>query len=389
MKILVWIVGAILAALTAFMLLTAGWERPPIDATQVGFRGTGMVEVSNPRIAGPLLQQQLAQVPESLPPPPAGVGPTAGEIYQNVQLLGDLSVLEFNHLKQAWVDWIAPEQGCAYCHQLENMASDEVYTKVVARSMLQMNWAINEDWTTHVAETGVTCYTCHRGKNVPENVWVNADPAAQRGRGMLGWAAGQNRPAAEVGLTSLPWDPFSDLIEGNESIRVAGRSALPSGLPIGSMQTTERTYALMIHMSEALNVNCTYCHNSRDFSQWEESPAQRVTAWHGLEMVRLLNTDHVSPISSVLPPHRLGPTGEGQKINCQTCHAGVNKPLGGLSMLGNYPWLMARMNGSDHDMAAGMLTEAVMQDIELAEPMEAIEEDREEEDLEEEALVET
>lgn len=345
MKILVWIVGAILAVLTAFMMLTAGWERPPIDSEQTGYRGTGMVEISNPRIAGPLLEKQLAKVPAATPRP-EGPGPTAGQIYQNVQLLGDLTVAEFNHLKQAWTDWIAPEQGCAYCHNLENLASDEVYTKVVSRRMLEMNWTINEEWGTHVDDTGVTCYTCHRGQNVPEYVWVNSDPATHTGGGMLGWTAGQNRPAPEVGLTSLPWDPFSDLLEGDEPVRVAGRTALPSGHPIGSMQDTERTYALMIHMSEALNVNCTYCHNSRDFSQWTGSPETRVTAWFGLEMTRQLNRDYVSPLSSVLPPHRLGPTGEGQKISCETCHAGISKPLGGLVMTDEYPSLLARPDAS-------------------------------------------
>lgn len=341
MKIFVWILGAILAALTVAMLLTAGWERPPIDTEQTGFRGTGMVEVSNPRIAGPLLAGQLSAIPASVPPPPPG-GPTAGEIYQNVQLLGHLSIGEFNHLKQAWVDWVAPEQGCAYCHNLANMASDEVYTKVVSRRMLQMNWTVNEDWNTHVGDTGVTCYTCHRGQNVPQYVWVNSDPAEHTGGGMLGWTAGQNRPSEAVGLSSLPYDPFSDLIEGNESIRVVGRTALPEGQPIGSMQETERTYALMIHMSEALNVNCTYCHNTRNFSTWEQSSPQRVTSWFGLEMTRLLNMEYVSPLSSVLPPHRLGPTGEGQKINCETCHVGVNKPLGGLVLTENYPSLLNR-----------------------------------------------
>ncbi|MEE4639704.1 MAG: photosynthetic reaction center cytochrome PufC [Wenzhouxiangella sp.] len=346
MKILVWIFAAILVALTVFMLFTAGWERPPIDTNQTGFRGTGMVEVSNPRIANPLLEAQLAAVPESTPLPPDGPGPTAGDIYQNVQLLGDLSIAQFTRLMQAWTEWVSPEQGCAYCHQLDNLAADTVYTKVVSRRMLQMTQTVNVDWGTHVAETGVTCYTCHRGKNVPEYAWFNTDPANDSGGGMLGWTAGQNRPAEDIGLTSLPVDPFSDLIEGDDSIRIVGRTALPEGQPIGSMQETERTYALMIHMSEALNVNCTYCHNTRNFSTWDQSPPQRVTSWYGLEMTRALNVEYVSPLSSVFPPHRLGPTGESRKINCETCHQGVNKPLGGLAMAKDYPAHQVRTGSS-------------------------------------------
>ncbi len=382
MKLLVWITAAILFMLTVAMLFTAGWERPPIDSEQTGFRGTGMVEVSNPRIAAPELERQLAAVPTSTAPPPPG-GPTAGDIYQNVQLLGHLSVGEFNHLKQAWTDWIAPEQGCAYCHNLANMASDEVYTKVVSRRMLEMNWAVNEDWNTHVGDTGVTCYTCHRGQNVPANAWYASDPSEHTGSGMLGWTAGQNRPAEEVGLTSLPWDPFSALIsDGDEPIRVVGRTVLPEGQPIGSTQDNERTFALMIHMSSALNVNCTYCHNTRNFGTWNQSPPQRVTAWFGLEMTRLLNVEYILPLSPVLPDHRLGPMGTGQQVNCQTCHVGVPQPLGGLVMTENYPSLLARPDADRFSLR--------QEDVNIfasVQPVEQVEEDPEDEE-EEDALLE-
>ena len=71
----------------------------------------------------------------------------------------------------AMTNWVSPQQGCAYCHNNENLASDELYTKVVARRMIQMVRHINADWKQHVAGTGVTCYTCHRGQPVPANVW--------------------------------------------------------------------------------------------------------------------------------------------------------------------------------------------------------------------------
>ena len=58
---------------------------------------------------------------------------------------------------------------------VENFADDSLYTKVVARRMLEMTRHINGAWTDHVAETGVTCYTCHRGELVPPNIWFN-DP---------------------------------------------------------------------------------------------------------------------------------------------------------------------------------------------------------------------
>lgn len=356
MKRVETVVGIVLAVpvvvLTGFMLLTAGWESPPIDSEQSGFRGTGMAEVSNPRIDQPRLQAQLDQVPASSPLTPDGPGPTAGEIYQNVQVLGDLSVGRFNRLMQAMTDWVSPEEGCAGCHQLDNLAAETVYTKVVARRMLEMTRSINGEWDDHVGETGVTCYTCHRGQRVPQYAWFNADPADQAADGMGGWRAGQNRAAEQVGLTSLPEDPFTDLLENAGQIRVASRTALPEGFAGSSIQATEKTYALMMHMSTALDVNCTYCHNSRDFGSWEQSSPQRVSAWHGIRMTQLLNVDYVAPLSSVLPSNRLGPTGEGHKINCQTCHQGVNKPLGGLAMAEDFPSLQGEPGRSQESLDA-------------------------------------
>jgi len=346
MKIAAWLIGSILAALTAFMVLTAGWERPPIDTEQSGFRGTGMAEVINPRRERATRQAQLEDLPEASALPAAG-GPTAGEVYQNVQVLGDLSVARFTRLMQGITEWVAPEQGCEYCHQLDNLAADSVYTKVVSRRMLQMTQNINAEWDNHVAETGVTCYTCHRGKNIPQYTWFNSDPEARPVGGMAGWrGGGQNRASPQVGLTSLPEDPFTTYLEGKEVARVAGNTALPDGDPGASIQETEWAYGLMVHMSSSLGVNCTYCHNSRAFGVWEQSSPQRETAWYGIRMAQALNTEYVSPLSSVLPPERKGPTGEGQKINCQTCHQGVNKPLYGAQMLADYPSLSGTGGGS-------------------------------------------
>ena len=88
----------------------------------------------------------------------------ASDVYKNVQVLGDLSVGEFTRHMAAITAWVAPQEGCNYCHNPENLADDSKYTKVVARRMIQMTQHINADWKPHVAATGVTCYTCHRGK---------------------------------------------------------------------------------------------------------------------------------------------------------------------------------------------------------------------------------
>lgn len=324
-----------LAALVATTALLAGCERPPVDTVQRGYRGTGMELVYNPRT-------QAAQAPNHVAPesPPAASpdGPKARDIYQNVQVLGDLSIGQFARHMVAITSWVSPEQGCNYCHVGENFADDGKYTKVVARRMLQMTQHINVDWKNHVADTGVTCYTCHRGQPVPAQAWYQ--PLAQDMKAnFIGNRNGQNTPARSVGLASLPEDPFSMYLAGNQEIRVHANKALPSD-HVASIQATEGTYALMVHMSTGLGVNCTYCHNSNHFAGWEQAPPQRATAWHGIRMARDLNNEYITPLTPVFPAERLGPMGDIGKVNCATCHQGVFKPLGGAQMAKDFPELL-------------------------------------------------
>ena len=57
---------------------------------------------------------------------------------------------------------------CNFCHMQGDNASDENPHKNVARTMLKMvadaNTALGPD-----AKVKVTCYTCHRGKEMPES----------------------------------------------------------------------------------------------------------------------------------------------------------------------------------------------------------------------------
>ena len=140
-------------------------------------------------------------------------------------------------------------------------------------------------------------------------------------------------------MTSLPYDPFTTLLAKGAQIRVDGTTALPTDRPGASIHDTEVTYGLMIHMSEALGVNCTFCHNSRQFASWSESRPQRVPAWHGLRMVTDLNETFMASLQGTFPKNRLGPSGDVAKVNCATCHQGVNKPLYGVSMAKDYPEL--------------------------------------------------
>ena len=320
-------------------LLLSACEAPPPAADQTGPRGTGMVQVYNPAKEAALRDGNKAPEPEAAA---ADEGPPVSQltdVYKNVKLLGDLKEGQFLRLMTAMSNWVAPQEGdnagCAYCHNPENMADEGKYQHGVARRMLQMTKQINEKWKAHVGETGVTCYTCHRGQPVPAYTWVTQVTEA---RPFAGWRAdGQNQPNRNVGTTSMTNDPFTPLLREVDRIRVAGKTALKPDEGIGaSIQATERTYSLMIHMSRALGVNCTFCHNTQGFANWDNSTPQRVTSWHGLRMIPDINANYIEPLGPVYPRERRGVADDAAKVQCTTCHQGVNKPLYGAQMLKDY-----------------------------------------------------
>lgn len=329
------------AAILALGVTLAACEPGMKQWSQTGFRGTGMDQISDVSAV-----KKTGAIPAPPYPLEASMreGERASAAYENVKVLGDLSAEEFNHSMAAMTQWISPgdgeTQGCNYCHNPENMASDEKYTKIVARRMIQMTRNLNSNWTNHVRQTGVTCWTCHRGNAVPVNNWVLSPHGNDDSMVLKGNKHGQNTPDANVGYASLPTDPFASYLAGNTAeIRVASASAFPSRDHKVAIQDAERSYGLMMHVSQSLGVNCTYCHNSQSFKAWNLSSAQRGTAWYGIRMVRDINQSYITPLATVFPANRKGPLGDPYKVNCLTCHQGQAKPLNGVSMLKDYPYL--------------------------------------------------
>jgi photosynthetic reaction center cytochrome c subunit len=105
-------------------------------------------------------------------------------------------------------------------------------------------------------------------------------------------------------------------------------------------------------MSTSLGVNCTYCHNSRSFQSWENSPPQRATAWWGIRMARDLNVNYMEPLTPVFPEHRKGELGDAPKLNCNTCHQGAYKPLFGAPMVKDFPELSPPWSGKPPQVAS-------------------------------------
>jgi photosynthetic reaction center cytochrome c subunit len=233
-------------------------------------------------------------------------------------------------------EWLAPDEGCSFCHNAPDYASDEKYTKLVARAMIVMTRHVNRDWQAHVKGTGVTCYTCHRGQAVPPRIWFSA-PAPASG-GLLAHRSAWPLPTPSASRSSLPVEALNDFLLDENNVNVVTPVALPTG-STRSIVNARSTYALMTVMSESLGVNCTFCHNTQAFYNWSLSPPPRATAWYGIRMARDLNKSYLTPLSVLLPANRHGPAGDGPKVYCATCHLGASRPMNGAKMLDNFPEL--------------------------------------------------
>ncbi len=336
------LVGAGVGAIAFAAIVISYTEKP--DITQTGPQGNGLY-VHNL----PLSEEATASLPgvadyytEEVFPPEEDE-PLAKDVYENVQVLGDLTEGNFTRLMVAITEWVSPEQGCAYCHNEENLASDDVYTKIVSRRMIQMTQNINENWDGHVGETGVNCYTCHRGQNVPSDIWFKIAPGLESAEG---WSANQNLATMQSVSTSLPHDALEKLLGEEGVIKVHDLEPRVPGVPgmdgLASIQDTERTYSLMNYFANSLGVNCGFCHNSRAFYDGAQVTPQWATAYQGIDMVREMNAEYLVPLKDTYPEHRLGPKhADAPKAGCKTCHKGVYKPLGGTPMLTDWPELAA------------------------------------------------
>jgi len=76
---------------------------------------------------------------------------------------------EMNHMVQA------TGSSCNTCHVRGNFASEDNPKKIIARRMLEMTKAINQQFfPDHKPKSGesvlgkVTCYTCHQGETTPK-----------------------------------------------------------------------------------------------------------------------------------------------------------------------------------------------------------------------------
>jgi photosynthetic reaction center cytochrome c subunit len=318
--------------------LVAGGQPYATESLQAGPRGTGMsvpefkVDLAQP---DPDIEAFLASTSD--PVVPQGDEEIAGETRENVVPgLEDLTVENYDRLLAAMREWTG----------IPDLFEDPAnYQSSVGYLMIGMTRNINENWAGHVnanKEVGVTCYTCHRGQPVPNNVWFRISPVNDS---VEGWSANQNRVTMQSQYTSLPSDALEKYLLDGEQIAVHDLESRVAGTPgvddYASIQQTERTYSLMNYVSNSLGVNCLFCHNSRAFySASGQITPQWATATLGIQMVQELNNTYLAPLDGILPEHRLGPVyGDAPKAACKTCHQSYQQPLQGTNVIQDWPEL--------------------------------------------------
>ena len=114
----------------------------------------------------------LTAVAVSAQDAPKKGGGGAGQPHKNLKVLKEEEVRPVMGAMRG-----ALGQQCNFCHIQGDNASDENPKKLVARKMIEMVNQINSGFPDGKAH--VSCYTCHRGKTMPDMVPPPAAPPAQ------------------------------------------------------------------------------------------------------------------------------------------------------------------------------------------------------------------
>ncbi len=336
MRIAPFIVGGVAVLGAALLISLPSYDRPPLVAEEYGPSALEQVNLINPRT--PIAYNT---VPEPLPVAAAG-GPLAKDVYKNVQVLGDVPKPEFDRLMVAITQWVSPKQGCGFCHNLNadssgqvNYADDALYTDKVARQMLKMTMHVNTDWGNHVAPSGVTCYSCHRGENIPARVWYK-QPEPEHS-GIMGKPRNWQTNAPNI-RNFFPTTANEEWLVADNDAHMESQAALPGerGSGVAAEATTEDMYIMMMLWSDGIGANCGLCHNSRALYDWKQSTPYRLDGLWGQYLTQDINKNYLIPVATLLPREQLGQMGDSAKADCGTCHMGQQKPLGGYNMISHY-----------------------------------------------------
>jgi hypothetical protein len=108
----------------------------------------------------------------------------AKEVFKNVKTLGDVPAARLLRTMQGFTRSLGVS--CTHCHVADHFDSEDKDEKQVARDMMAMTRAINEDYLKKIKaleadKPSVNCFLCHRGHaHAGEDVRPPASPAPAR-----------------------------------------------------------------------------------------------------------------------------------------------------------------------------------------------------------------
>ena len=191
--------------------------------------------------------------------------------------------------------WVAPRARAATTATTpENLADDSMYTKVVARRMMQMTQHINTDWKTARRPTPASPATpATAASRCPANVWFTRRRRTTSAN-FIGDKAGQNTPADSGGAGLAAVRPVHALPAGRRRpIRVDGTTALPTGNAASHPADRADLRPDDAHVDSRWASTAPTATTRATSATGTAAPPQRATAWHGIRMVRDLNNDYI------------------------------------------------------------------------------------------------
>ena len=118
----------------AFVLAVPKWTAPSAAGIQIGPSPTSMILFPQGQKVEPVSQTLLRR---RCQPSLASGQNWPKAVYKNVQVLGDVDAGGVHAATgQAITQWVAPKQGCGFCHAGDDFASDAKPQKIAARLML-------------------------------------------------------------------------------------------------------------------------------------------------------------------------------------------------------------------------------------------------------------
>src|SRR5262245_27029652 len=142
--------------------------------------------------------------------PATDVAKTAEQVFKNIQVMKGTPADQLQPAMQFISNSLGVE--CEYCHVRDQFDKDDKKAKQTARSMIQMQMAINRDHFK--GEREVTCNSCHHGAERPAAIPIIADEEPKR----------PEAPRPEAGQPALPTadqviDKYVQAVGGAEALQ--------------------------------------------------------------------------------------------------------------------------------------------------------------------------